>query len=1011
MFGLEKKSDEFFFYTKEKLYEFFEKNQFRMLLYYGINLLILLLLLKNFSKIENFYKQLSGNVNDYYKFIILIPLSIFAIYIGNYKIVHKGFNKNLLFVYSIFTFQIFSIDTKNNTINGNIVILILTLFMILLIVSLYRISQKNEGKFSIFWFWIIIIIELVFQFFIFSFIIKNQIDIFKIAKEIYIENKRISNLEYIYFIFKLLNLILLIVFVVFKIFPNAIEKNDLKRIEKISNSQIDEDKIKGINNNNEIWKFKNQSVKEEFISNVKRQFGKEYDIYYKKDIYYFCLFHFLVNIQVIKWLTNLKNLFLKNNYENYRYFYQNNPEYPKIYKKIEVLNRKKMVIIDKIINNRYNFKDLKNQFDMLVILSLEEDIFESRSINIRRLKKEISLGEKSILIDDNWGNGKTFFIKKFMEIYNKDFEFIYIKVPYFDNKKEFRKKILTEIYRVFKKNKIITSSLKELMSYFNVNIQKFDLGFISFDFNKLLSDNLENDYSEILIDIKKNLAYLEKKIIIILDDFDRVENKSQIIEVLNFIGELNIELSETITLITLSSYEKLVKILENEKVADRKLDVKKYLEKYFDKIFHLSNPNFFELVEFFSDIYNLNLKRVKILKEIGDVKDLKKLLDDGNITFRNVEKLVKNLKKVNMEGIEQKFKDIYEKVFIFWEVVEYLIPESYDDFKGIEDINIDENTLVTSYSLYNIMLDELKWDWKLDEIVKSEKKELFIHSILEAVRKYKLSKCKEPLSYYLNIRDEMLGNNNENKFEITYEDYKKTNEIFYFKIEEKKKIFDFLMSDKNISQCEILKLMVEYDLIYKWKYDSSNDFFVKLRENNRKKLRLLENRFSNVELYEFLKILLQKNYFIDNHKLKDFLKKDSELYSKFKETRDFLASQEKFQNFFKSFLKIGINNEYYDFLEGIFRITRDADFYRGNGSEDKGFYIKDLKNKILNTNEYLSGNLKEDIEKRKGLIDRLNYVKNHYGEQDLKNILSFLEDKDIFLYKEWKETINEIIQC
>ena len=124
-----------------------------------------------------------------------------------------------------------------------------------------------------------------------------------------------------------------------------------------------------------------------------------------------------------------------------------------------------------------------------------------------------------------------------------------------------------------------------------------------------------------------------------------------------------------------------------------------------------------------------------------------------------------------------------------------------------------------------------------------------------------------------------------------------------------------------------------------------------------------------------------------------------------------MASQEKFQNFFKSFLKIGINNEYYDFLEGIFRITRDADFYRGNGSEDKGFYIKDLKNKILNTNEYLSGNLKEDIEKRKGLIDRLNYVKNHYGEQDLKNILSFLEDKDIFLYKEWKETINEIIQC
>ena len=83
MFGIEKKLDELFSGAKEKLYNSFEKNQFKMLLYYGINLLILLLLLKNFSKIENFYKQLSGNVNDDYKFIILIPLFIFAIYIGN----------------------------------------------------------------------------------------------------------------------------------------------------------------------------------------------------------------------------------------------------------------------------------------------------------------------------------------------------------------------------------------------------------------------------------------------------------------------------------------------------------------------------------------------------------------------------------------------------------------------------------------------------------------------------------------------------------------------------------------------------------------------------------------------------------------------------------------------------------------------------------------------------------------------------------------------------------------
>ena len=994
MFGVNKKLDELFYGVKEKLYDFFQKNQFKMLLYYGINLLILFLLLKNFSKIENFYKQLSGNVNDDYKFIILIPLSIFAIYIGNYKIVHKGLNKNLFFIYSVFAFQIFSIDTKNNTINKEIVIsiliLLLILFMILSIVNLYRIQLKKDEKSSMFW--IIIIIESFFLYWIFSFIIINQIDVFKIMKEIYIENKKISNLKFVYFIFKLLNLILLVIFFIFKVFPNIIEKKDLKRIEKISSSQICENEIKKINNDSNVWKFKNQAVKEEFISDLKNEFENEYDIYYKKDIYYFCLFHFLVNIQIIKWMENLKKLFLRNINEIYEYFYRNNPEYPRIYKEIEILNRKKLVIIDRIINDKYSFEGLKNQFDMLVILSLEEDLFESRSINIRKLKKEVDSGEKSILIDDNWGNGKTFFIKKFMEIYNKDFEFIYIKVPYFDNKKEFRKKVLTEIYRVFKKNKIITSSLKELMSYFNVNIQKFNLGFINFDFNKLLSNNTESDYSEILIDIKNNLAYLEKKIIVILDDFDRMENKSQIIEVLNFIGELNIELSENITLITLSSYEKLVKILEKEKVLEKKLDGKKYLEKYFDKIFHLSSSNFFELVVFFSNIYNLNIERVSTLKEIGIAINShdKSLLSDNNITFRNIERLIKNLKKINIEGIEKEFKDIYEKVFIFWEIVEYLIPESWDEFKVIEDIDIDEKTLLTPYSLYNIMLDELKWDWKLDDTINSEKKEIFIHSILEAVRKYKLSKYKEPLSHYLNIRNEILNLNSKYKLNISYKDYKEINNMFKFTIENRKVIFNFLMKDKNITQCELLNLMIAYRINYKWNYEDCENFFKDLERNRNEGEKISRN-----DICIFIGHLLLVNSFIDMQKIENlkFLEKKS------------LISLEEICNFFKDFVIETKKDECYLFIDKIFNIAIDAKFYRGNNVfNKKKNHMEYLKKELVDA-QYL---INEDDESIKSIKAKIQTVKIEFDISDLDEIINFLRENHNELYEIWKNSFQEI---
>ena len=186
------------------------------------------------------------------------------------------------------------------------------------------------------------------------------------------------------------------------------------------------------------------------------------------------------------------------------------------------------------------------------------------------------------------------------------------------------------------------------MSYFNINNENIKLGFMSFDFNKFINGNMYDDYREVLINIKNNLKYLKKKIVIILDDFDRMENKQQILEVLNFIGELNIELNESLTLITLSSHEKLIGIIEKDENVK---EGKKFLEKYFDKIFYLSNTNFFELIEFFLDVYDINLKKRNILKEIINLinKHNEKLLTNEKINFRNVERFIKRIKEMNIK--------------------------------------------------------------------------------------------------------------------------------------------------------------------------------------------------------------------------------------------------------------------------------------------------------------------------------------------------------------------------
>ena len=51
---------------------------------------------------------------------------------------------------------------------------------------------------------------------------------------------------------------------------------------------------------------------------------------------------------------------------------------------------------------------------------------------------------------------------------------------------------------------------------------------------------------------------MDKKIILILDDLDRIDSNNHIIETLNFIGEINLELEKNFSVITLTSKNKLI---------------------------------------------------------------------------------------------------------------------------------------------------------------------------------------------------------------------------------------------------------------------------------------------------------------------------------------------------------------------------------------------------------------------------------------------------------------------
>lgn len=436
------------------------------------------------------------------------------------------------------------------------------------------------------------------------------------------------------------------------------------------------------------------------------------------------------------------------------------------------------------------------------------NLINSREQDLDNLKNILDNTLDSIIIDDKWGNGKTFFIKKFMEKYNTNYDFIYIKAPYFQTREEFRKVFLTELNKVFIKNGIFNTSISNLTKYFGVEIQGITL------------NQIEKNYNETIEEIVKKMCKLNKRIVIVLDDLDRIEKGEDIQEIFSFIGEINTELREKIGLITLSSYNKL-----NEKVQSHTEDKEgeNYLDKYFDKKFYLQKVNIEELIEYFCEDENLSkiIKQCKKAIEEHYLLFFNSEIEDGKFekekkqnkiylskqTFRNIERLIKNI-NINVKEIIEN-KEIYEKIFILFEIFELLLPESWENLK----IDSKMESLLDNIFIY-----------KDNPEINFEGYNQFIYSCANEVLNYKKSKTQNYFSKYQNIKNfitEKYINNDEN---ILIEEYLETAKIFKFSEDEKKEILDFFIIDNKISKYDFIQLYIQFELNYKLYLDDITTF-------------------------------------------------------------------------------------------------------------------------------------------------------------------------------------------
>lgn len=163
-----------------------------------------------------------------------------------------------------------------------------------------------------------------------------------------------------------------------------------------------------------------------------------------------------------------------------------------------------------------------------------------------KLDNELGNIYNVVLINGEWGIGKTFFLKK----YSKEKKYIYLSMFGLENLQELKR----SLYFNLSKFNIFTYKVKKILS---------GLGFDVFGFG-ITFPQLEIDLNNAL----KKIISKKKKLTIIIDDFERHRDSLTISDILGFISFLNSY--EGINVIVVAAESKIISNSEDIDVAKSK---------------------------------------------------------------------------------------------------------------------------------------------------------------------------------------------------------------------------------------------------------------------------------------------------------------------------------------------------------------------------------------------------------------------------------------------------------
>lgn len=334
----------------------------------------------------------------------------------------------------------------------------------------------------------------------------------------------------------------------------------------------------------------------------------------------------------------------------------------------------------------------------------KEKLYPERKEDRRFIYKFLTVEDRfNVLgIDENFGEGKTFVVNKALEMLdNSKFEVIKIRCLLLE-KEEIYPYIIKQLNRVLMKNLIFTGHFEKLRNSFIKSIDgKYLGGFFNLFIRETNIDDIEN--------FKQAIFRLNKKIILIFEDFDRNSNCEKIEKLFSFIDDFS---ENNIKSLVLYSSKNLISI-------DKKYN-RSYIEKYIpltrsltqlsfrrileQEIKGLDKADFDFLIYIFErdeNIYSRDFERKE--KELKFVLEFQKLTSLNMISYinwtpRNIKNFVDEVRMYFDKGLK-----IEKRIIIAFTFLKNLLYEKF--YEKIDDSFSFEETFPVNLKLVKNNID------------------------------------------------------------------------------------------------------------------------------------------------------------------------------------------------------------------------------------------------------------------------------------------------------------------